>query len=272
VSKSYKHFVSGALLLLGVATAAGCGATQGVDEELDSAEAEIDGARERAHGPHRRGPGGMLKGIALEDLDLSAEQRAKIEALFEKDAPTDEAREEHAAKARALAVAVRAGRVDVASLTEKDATRPDLRARFATDLDALHALLTPAQRADLVAALKERAPKGPPEGRGPHEGGPDLLRGISVTDLQREAIAKALTDAGIAPSPKKVDKKAKMDAVLTAFVRDDFEADAVLPEPPEGAPGPRRRIAALAVVVPLLTPDQRDQLAARIEAGPPRHE
>jgi Spy/CpxP family protein refolding chaperone len=278
-----RGLVVGVLAVFSAAMAVGCGATQGVDEEVDSAAAEIDGAEEHAGQPRRRGPGDMIKSVALHELELTAEQRTKIEALFH--GPSDEVREEHASKARALADAVRAGRVDVAAFAAKDTGRPDLRARFAAELDALHAVLTSEQRAELVAALRERAPKGPPDGRD-REGRPDhpgaggplgfLVHGLELTDAQQDAIAKDLADAGLgldAGRRKKPDHaamKVKIDAAMEAFLQEDFEAEAVLPEPPEGARGPQAMVRRLAIVVPHLTGAQRAKLADRIEAGPPR--
>lgn len=295
ISLVRSSFVGGALLLVGSLAMLGCGAGTAVDDELETAEAGIEHDGGDHAGKHRRGPGGMVVSTALEELDLTAEQRTQIEGLFAKEKPSDAERDDHAAKAQALANAVRAGSIDVATFAKKDGARPDKRAQFAADLDELHGILSAEQRTELVAALKARAPKGPPdggpEGRGDGErrgkgpkgegrrgpGGPMgfMLHGIELTDAQKESIPKALADAGIGPKegkgkgrPDHAEMKAKIEAVMDAFVKDDFKAANVLPEPPEGAGGPHKMVEALAVVVPLLTPEQRATLADRIEEGP----
>ncbi len=291
--------VGGALLVVGALAMVGCGATTAVDDELETAEAGLEhDAGEHAGKHHRGGPGRMVVNTALEELELTADQRTKIEGLFQKDKPSEAEREDHAARAQALANAVRAGSIDVATFAKKDGGRPDKRARFAADLDELHGILSSDQRSELVAALKERAPKGPPDGEGRH--GPDgerrgkgpkgegrrgpggpmgfMLHGIDLSDSQKETIQKALTDAGIGPKEGKEGKgkpdhaamKAKIEAAMDAFIKDDFKAADVLPEPPEGAGGPHKMIEALAIAVPHLTAEQRAELADRIEEGPMR--
>ncbi len=283
-------FVRGALLFVGSLAVLGCGAGTAVDDELETAEAGIEqDDREHAGKRHRRGPGAMVVSTALEELDLSAEQRTQIQGLFQKGKPSDDDRAEHEAMAQTLADAVRAGKIDVAAFAGKEMGRPDKRAAFAADLDTLHAILSADQRKELVAALRQRAPQGPPEGesdgdrneaktpgrRGP--GGPlgFLLRGIELSDDQKVSIQKALTDAGFGPKdgkdhkgrPDHADIKAKIQAVMDAFVKEEFKAADVLPERPEGA-SPHRMLEALAVAVPLLTAEQRGELADRIERGP----
>lgn len=58
-------------------------------------------------------------------------------------------------------------------------------------------------------------------------------------------------------------------AVLDAFATDGFDAEALLPKAPPHDAKPHGFVEALAVVVPLLTVEQRATLAQRIEQGPP---
>lgn len=288
-----RSLVSCALLLVGSISAAGCGASTGVDEEVDSAEAGVEGSADHAGKPHHRGPGGMIVKTALEELELTADQQTKIKGLFAKDAPSEAERDAHEARAKQLADAVRAGKID-ASAFPKPEGKEDKRAAFAADLDALHAVLTADQRSELVAALRDRIPEGPPgewkgkrhegeegkrgkEGKGRRgKGGPMgfLLHGLDVSDEQKASIEKALTDAGLGPKdgpdgkrPDMKDMKEKLEAALDAFVKDDFKAADVLPAPPAEA-GPHKFIESLAVIVPLLTDAQREELADRLEEGP----
>ena len=102
-----------------------------------------------------------------------------------------------------------------------------------------------------------------------------LLHGIELSDEQKTSIVKALTDAGLGPKegngrPDRAEMKAKIEAVMDAFLKDDFKAAEVLPQSPDGAGGLPKVVEALAVAVPLLTPEQRERLADRIVEGPMR--
>jgi Spy/CpxP family protein refolding chaperone len=276
-----RALLTSALVVVASVSLSACGASASVEEEVDSPEAAVESS-EQASEPHRRGPGAMIVDTALEELELTTDQRAKVQGLFTKTAPSAEAREAHLARAKELADAVRDGKVDPSAFPKPEG-KPDKRAEFAKDLDALHALLTPAQRADLVAALRDRMPEGPPEGKGRGRGGEGprgrggplgfLLHDLGLSDAQRTSIETALGDAGVGPKgrarPDVEDMKRKIEAALDAFEKDGFEAADVLPEPPAGA-GPHELIEVLAVVVPLLTDEQREQLADRIEEGPMR--
>jgi Spy/CpxP family protein refolding chaperone len=272
------------LFLVGALPVLGCGAGTSAEEALDSGEAEIEQAGDRLGRHPHRGPGAMLVHTALEELDLTDEQRGRLDSLFRRAEPSEAERAERTSKALALAEAVRAGSLDVAAF-EKGG-RPDRRAAFAADLDELHDLLSAEQRRELVAALEDRAPhRGGSEGDGrPGPGGPVgfLLRGIELSESQQRSIENALTEAGFGPRAGKTGKdgkrhpdhaemKAKMEAVMDAFLKEDFDAAAVLPEPPRGEVSPRDWIEGLAIALPFLTAQQREELAARIERGPVAH-
>lgn len=247
------------------------------------------------HGPE------MLFMAALNELELSDAQRTTIESALEglrKDRPEPPAHEEMKQRGKALAEAIRANSVDAEALAPKDIEMPDFakgRQKLTAALKTLHDTLTSDQRTALVASIKEKAPKGGPMD-GPN-GGPDkkggpghhggdfvemLLHGIDVDDAQRTKITAALEAAGLAPSEDKAEDrkdmheqmKAKMEAALEAFQKDVFVADDVVPAPPAKMKhgGPKDFVKALEVAVPLLTVEQREALADRIEAGPPgRH-
>lgn len=95
-----------------------------------------------------------------------------------------------------------------------------------------------------------------------------------MSDEQRAEIEKALETAGVGKraEPPTQDREAMREAhraALEAFGTDRFDADALLPKAPPHAGKPHGFIEALAVVVPLLTAEQRESLADRIEEGPP---
>lgn len=273
-----RTFFTSVIVLVASASVSACGAS--IDEEVDSPEAALEGA-ESAKDPHR-GPVAIIVETALEELDLTSDQRAQLQGLFGKPREDADAREAHAARAKALADAVREGAVDASAFPRPEGKR-DRRAAFAKDLDALHALLTPAQRVQLVAALRDRMPAAPPDGKargerhGPHgHGGPlgFLLHDLGLTDAQQASIERALGEAGLGgkdrPRPDFDAMKQKVEASLEAFEKESFSAADVLPAPPPGA-GPHELVEALAVVVPLLDDSQRERLADKIVQGPLRH-
>lgn len=244
------------------------------------------------HGPD------MLFMAALNELELSDTQRKTIESALEglrKDRPEPPAaHEDMRARSKALAEAIRANSVDADALTPKAAEMPDFekgRQKLTAAIKTLHDTLTSDQRTALVASIKDKGPKGGekmgrPNKKGGRHGGDFvgmLLHGVDVDEAQRTKIAAALTAAGLSPSEDKADDreqmheqmKAKMEAALDAFQKDVFVADDVIPAPPAKmmhGPAPKDFVKALEIAVPLLTAEQRDALADRIEAGPPgRH-
>jgi Spy/CpxP family protein refolding chaperone len=258
--------------------------------------------RDRDRGPrgrhgHRMGPPGPehLLEVALRELDLSAAQRSAIEAAR----PTDTARPEPRrqppeAMTTALAAAVRAGTIDAAALASTIGAEPaglvERKAAVASALTTLHAALSKEQRRALVDTvakeMEEHAPKGPPPfaRRAGERGGPmgHLLEDLDLTDAQRASIDAALAADRPSP-PDEAELRARFESMrselrarLDGFVSDAFDARAFV-EPPSdgpGRPGPRghldRMAKDLAAVVAVLTPAQREALAAKLEKGPPR--
>jgi Spy/CpxP family protein refolding chaperone len=283
---SWVRSISGALVFASMIALTGCGAsTSLVDEDVESADDEISSGAKGAHfRGHHPPPGAMLLMTALQELELSDAQKTEIEGMLDAGRPKD--RKDHEARARELAAAIRTGTVDVASL--KGSGPAPMHEKMAANLDRLHALLSAEQRQSLVTALNEKkreheanhdaehGPKGA-RGRGP-KGDPMkfMLRDLDVTDAQQKAIQSALTQAGLGPQEagfesKRSEMRAKFEKALNDFAGNDFSAKASLPAPDE-AHGPAKMLEALAVVVPLLTAEQREKLADRIEAGPPHPE
>ena len=292
--------------------------------------------RGRRGGPH------MMVKLAMKTLELTDEQRGKLEALGP-DKPSDEAMEARKAAHKALADAVRAGAIDVDALMK---SAPDNQHEaMVTRLDTLHATLTPEQRTALVATMRDKGDRkkgdrkrgkgdhaheheheggeahdhGHGHGKGSdhdhdhegedhaheheHEGGEahdhghdhgegsdhdhdhrrggkmggrrsplgKMLHGIELSEEQTTKVEEALAAAKLGSdhedggSGKGARKKEEHEALLEAFTKDDFDAAKLLGEP-EGNKH-RRYLERLAVVVPLLEEEQRNQLAERIEAG-----
>lgn len=277
------------------AAGAGCGGaevTTGDDEPTDEAK---DGLAERGDaeppGPRMHGPMGAAEAIvhaALSDeIGLSDAKREQLKTKL------DAARPKPPVDHAALVAAVRSGKVGDLEEVDMEKARAEHDKAIGSVLDELHGLLSKAQRARVVAMVKDRKdgpPHGPPEGardddreRGPrgerpHRGGPPgidhLLHGVTLKDGQREKIEEALAAAGIAPPegppPREAMEKhrAAQTALLEAFAADDFDAAAAMPKDTP-RPKPPSFVKVLGIVVPLLTAEQREQLATNLEHGPP---
>lgn len=125
-------------------------------------------------GPHP-GPAGLLFAALHEPINLTADQRAKIQAALDEVKPKGPPPGMEAHRA-AVAAAVRAGKIDVAALAPKpptDAEREQRQAALAKALGTLHDTLTKEQRTALVDAVtKHHAPMGEPPHDGPPGDGP----------------------------------------------------------------------------------------------------
>lgn len=291
-----------------IAALAGCSAETGANNGVDTANAlqaktalsnpSTERAGKDGHafaGRHHGGPDFLVFAALHENIGLSAEQRSTIEGLVAQSRPKDPPQPDKARTA-ALASAIRAGNVE-ASTFQADAESHDARmkehaAKSAQNLATLHETLTKEQRAALVDAIvakqakHERGPRGErgerPEGR---EHGPlgHLVAGLDLTQEQ-QAQLKAKLDAERPAAPSEADREAMkakfesmkkaMDAKLQTFKEGTFDANAFV-TPPAGAAkgGPQghgdRMAKDLSIVVSVLTPAQREQLAKKIEQGPP---
>jgi len=206
---------------------------------------------ERGH--MRPGPAMLLFAALHESIGLTDAQRTTIEGLVEgvrppPPPPIDRTK---------LASQVRAGAIDLEALRpDAEPPPPDLTA-LAKALTTLHATLTSEQRAALVAAMKKRAMSAPPP--------PSLLdryTDLALTEEQKTAIKTALE--ANKPEPPPSDLAARLDAFATST----FDATAFV-TPPSDAPKMMAgdpMLRELAVVVPLLTPAQRETLAAKLES------
>ena len=271
-----------------VATLAGCSGESGTTSGAgtpDTAKSEVvaqsDTANRPEHGPgHHHGPGGpgggpeLLIGAALHaPINLTDAQRTTIEGLAKSGHPAFDA-----SKAKELAAAVRAGNVSTLSRPA-----PDLAAA-AKSIATLHDTLTPAQRLALVDAIASHAPKGAgprgPEGRdrplaahGEHMA-PRMPfgEGLDLTDAQKEQLkTKMEANHPAKPTDAQIEAMhAAMNAKLESFKADSFDANAFV-APPQGLEPGAMKGNPLQDLVSVLTPEQREKLAQRIEQGPPAH-
>jgi Spy/CpxP family protein refolding chaperone len=260
-----------------------------------------------AQGKHGHGPGMMAHGPEMllfaslhAPINLTDAQRTTIQGLVDGLQPKGAA----PADKTALVAGIRAGKIDTASVAFNKPADADIalrRTALAKSLTTLHDTLTAEQRVALVAAIEKRAEGGPKgedhkgEGlkgekgeKGEHGkmhggfGPMHLLKDLDLTEEQEKAV-KAAFEANKPAPPTETDREAmkanhiamkkEMDARLQTFASDKFDANAFV-APPANAPkdGPAMHgdhfIKTLAVIVPILTPAQREKLASKIEKGP----
>ena len=225
------------------------------------------------HGPP--GPDRLLL-VALNRLDLTADQRTKIEAAAHTIAPAMPDRHLFAE----VAAAVRAGKIDEAHvLASLDAagSPADRSASVVAAIDTLHATLTATQRralVDMIAQhIDEHEAATAPDHKLEH-----ILGKLNLRDDQRASIDKIV--AAQLGGDGDADIHARMAAFhsglrakLDTFADDRFDA-AAFAQSFAGAPtGMRDHIQhtlhALAAILPVLDATQRETLATVIEAGPP---
>jgi len=234
-------------------TMAGCSANAASTDPASSAsQAQAQaGARNEGRPMHHAffGPERLLVVALHEDIGLSDAQKATIRSALDAARPArpqggEEKMKAHGAK---LAAAVRAGKVDVATLAADGPTAPDATAMNAhlesvkKALTTLHATLTPEQRQKLVSAVENHEGRGGPGahmGRGGRHGGsrpegeaqhvrgehprPEgmhgamgLLKDLDLSDAQKEQI-RAKLQANRPAAPSEADReamKAKFEAM-----------------------------------------------------------
>lgn len=255
----------------------------------------------RDQGRTGRGGYGMASAmmrVARKELELTDDQKKKLDTIGEELRSGRKDANPRSQLNAALAKVVKDGKVDAASLsTELDAVEKHAEARVAAQAKALgdlHAALTPEQRKKVADSIKakhdERAERwkskadakdgaerpgkrGRPGGK---RGAFGMLRGIELTDEQKKKV-EALGDAKKDAKPdfaKLMDERRKRsEALLAAFVKDDFDATEYPLEPDAGKharSAAEKRIAHLASLLGISNADQRTKLSERLERGPTR--
>ena len=235
--------------------------------------ASADHGKHAGRGHHRPGiVGAMFR--AAHDLDLKDAQKATLEKLsadmHDGGGQFQEMKDYHAA----LTAQVKAGKIEQAKLDPLQAAAEKAqkarRDKEAEALNGLYAMLEPAQRKALVAAVraKQAAHKAPDPAKAEAHQKQRLEHLTKTLDLDaaqqkkvEPILAKDAPPANVADDMKK-----HSDAVLTAFEGEGFDAKKLEPAaPPAGKGMMASHVAFLAALLPILKPEQREKLAASYE-------
>jgi Spy/CpxP family protein refolding chaperone len=212
---------------------------------------------------------------AAHELDLKDAQKATLEKLTTDlhagaEGQMPEMKDYHAA----LTAQVKAGKIEPAKLdplqAAVDKAQKARRDKEAEALNGLYALLEPAQRKALVAAVraKQAAHKAPDPAKAEAHAKQRMEHLTKTLDLdaaQQKKVEPLL--AKDAPPANMADEMKKhSDAVLTAFEGDGFDAKKLEPAgPPAGKGMMASHVAFLTALLPILKPEQREKLAASYE-------
>jgi hypothetical protein len=271
---SLSRFVAVAALGLAAGVGAvGCGST--VDPS-ESAVSPDKAAQADNVGGHVAGPGAFFLNH-VDSLDLRADQKQTVAALraslHEQAAPVRAAR---AAMGAEVARQVRAGALDEARLQPLHdqitaavaATKPGLQAA----VQQIHDTLDAGQRSALVASMRAKGEHF----KGHHAMKEHMQRiaaELGLSDDQvatiRASVKASFAERGEAMHADHAQMKAHMETLATAFQSDTFDAKALgVGDHLGGAMGrfAGMRKAFLQAAVPVLSPAQREKLAAKIEA------
>jgi Spy/CpxP family protein refolding chaperone len=226
------------------------------------ADAGNDAAHAKHHGGHREG----LIGASLRLESLTPDQRSSIEQLVaERRAASVPVRQADARVLTELAQQVEQAHVDPDALAQSlSAERSAAVARGTVDKDTLgrlHALLTPAQRGQLVDELTaRRAPEGARTSRERFEHGGSRL-GLTQ---EQEATIRANLGASREPAGDAREharaNHAALHAALESFRGETFDPSALVRIE---VPGEHAERLARAMT-PVLTPAQRASFAGEL--------
>jgi Spy/CpxP family protein refolding chaperone len=230
---------------------------------VPAAVAYAHDAQENTKEHHHAHRGGLI-GAALKLDSLTAEQRTSIgELAQQRRAASTPVRQADAQVLTVLAQQVEQAKIDPQGLAPSlSAEQSAATAETTVDRDTLarlHAVLTPAQRAQLVDRIEAA------RGQHPHERGGDgdkahFGHGLDLTPQQQAAILATLraeTPANGATAPEGPHGK-----LLEAFRGDSFDASAFVRV---HSPGEHMEKLA-AAMVPVLSPSQRATFASHLRA------
>ncbi len=233
-----------------------------------------------------RGFGTMMVRTALKKLTLTDEQKTTLSAL-RKPSPSANG-DAHKAYRTALAEGVKTNQLDAAKFEvhfkAMETAEETKRTADAKRLNDLHAALDATQRKELVAAVRARkAARAQKPPKGAQEKGPDaksdrrtdrLVKQLGLDEKQATALkalhAKDTRPTAAERTTKREAHAKKLDAVLTAFEQDSFDATKL----DLGGDKKSRReratkhLARLKSMVAILNEDQRAKFAKRFERGP----
>jgi Spy/CpxP family protein refolding chaperone len=222
--------------------------------------------------PMHRGRGDLLR-ASLHLDSLTASQRQRIEALV----AGEKAAHANIAQARTALVSALADRVAAGSVDDV-ALAPNVQAvegAIAADepgdraaLEKLHAILTPAQRTELVSKVESRGTHGRPA----TEAGPPRKgmwgQALNLSDAQKQQIATNMKSIGGPAVDRSVWQEAREShtRVLEAFKGNRFVMNEIAParDPRLVDQGVERMVRMAKASAPVLTQDQRVTAAAKL--------
>lgn len=235
----------------------------------------------REHHRHHH-HGGITQFIAmgLDTLGTDEAKRPQVEQIqSDLRGCMKPARETEKGLLQVISDGVAAGKIDTAkvdsAIVELHTNAASVHGCGADALNKLHALLSPAERQALVDKVQAhwhvwREVNHEAEGGGKEHGGrlAELVKELSLTPEQTEKMSTAL-HAAIAPLAEKFDAKkgeAHVQGFATAFAGETFDAKAnnVDANSDLAAHGARRMAIFYETVTPLLTPEQRTNLAGHL--------
>ncbi len=234
-----------------------------------------------AHGHWKGHRGGGVAGMlfrAAHDLELKDAQKATVEKLADQlheapvtagGAPGQPGAEMKAYHA-ALVAQVRAGKIETAKLDPLQAAvdkgQQARKDKEAEALNGLYAALEPAQRKALVAAVRaKQAEHTEHKGEGPKAADrlAHLTKQLDLDAAQQKKLEPLL--AKDAPPVGHEEMKKHMDALLTAFEGDGFDAKKLETGGPAAGKGMAQHAQFLTALLPILKPEQREKLALGME-------
>jgi Spy/CpxP family protein refolding chaperone len=229
---------------------------------------------ERPHFGRRGGMVGMFLHAARAQ-ELKDDQKKKLDDIAAKakpdedDMPKDEMKAYHTE----LVAGVKAGKIDKAKLdTHVAAIEKVMRARKDKEheaLNAIHAVLDPAQRKAVAAKLKANPMPGQrPGGDKDKDMAKRRLERMTKDlglDAEQQKKIEAIIPKDDAKKDMQAEAKKKMEALYDAFEKDTFDARKIDTPDPKKMRGPMEDEAKfLIALVPILKPEQREKLAARM--------
>jgi Spy/CpxP family protein refolding chaperone len=254
----------------------------------DAGAPSADKAQKHGHGL-RGGPAGMFF-RATKDLELDADQKAKVDKLREQLQGDDEIKKDVQEMHADLIAGVKEGKLDAAKMDAHFATAAkEMQTRHekqASALNDLHAALKEPQRKALVASIKAKMAEhggiGGHGGRGHGGHGkkegdvkkPDNAKRIErltkSLELDAEQTKKVTDMLAKAPKPgdARADYKKKLDALFAAFEKPTFDAktlDAFKVDPTKAVGPMKKHVEFLGKLLPILKPEQRTKLAEGLD-------
>ncbi|CAN5921575.1 hypothetical protein BH11MYX4_BH11MYX4_37630 [soil metagenome] len=225
-----------------------------------------------------------LEPVLPADLKKKIDDAEALAAPPNDTAAKDAARELHAE----LVAGIKAGKIDTAKLDPKYLALEKIATadhdKEIASLDALYAALDATQRKAVVASVRAKQAKrdermgkmmearGGPDGGRPNMGKiriDRLTRGLELdADQQKKVDALAPKEDAKGPDVQ-ADMKKRTETLLTAFERDGFDAkksDAFDVKKNRAALEEETKL--LMQILPILKPEQREKMAAKMERGP----